>query len=147
MSADKLAFRCPSCGGINRVSSERVDDAPRCGRCKTELDLAAVPADVDDATLAKVVRSAPVPVLVDFWAPWCGPCRQVAPHIKALAEAYAGKLIVLKVNTDQHQKTAQELRVRGIPTLAIWKGGELQRSQAGAIMGPALENFVRPYLG
>ena len=147
MSNDRLAFRCPSCGGINRVAPERLDQSPTCGRCKTALDLSAHPADVDDDTIARVVKSSPVPVLVDFWAPWCGPCRQVAPHIEALAKAYAGKLVVLKINTDTHQRTAQELKVRGIPTLAIWKGVELQKSQAGAIMGPALESFVRPYLG
>lgn len=142
----RLAFRCHACGGINRVSPARLDQGPRCGRCKEALDLEAHPADVDDDTLDRVVRSSPVPVLVDFWAPWCGPCRQVAPHIEALARAYAGRLVVLKVNTDQHQRTAQALRVRGIPTLAVWRDGELQRSQAGAVMGPALEAFVRPYL-
>ena len=144
--SDPLALTCPSCHGVNRVRAERLSDGPTCGRCKTPLDPAAPPLDVDDATLARIVRTAPVPVLVDFWAPWCGPCRSVAPHIAALAARHAGRLIVLKIDTDQHKQTAQQLGVRGIPTLAVWQGGALQRSEAGARMGAQLEQFVAPYL-
>ncbi len=144
--SDRLTLVCPSCHGVNRVPAERLAEHPRCGRCKAALDPAAHPLDVDDATLAKIVKASPVPVLVDFWAPWCGPCRAVAPHLVQLAQRHAGKLVVVKVNTDQHQQTAQQLGVRGIPNLAVWKGGALQRSEAGARMGAQLEQFVAPYL-
>ena len=144
--SDPLALACPACHGVNRVRPDRLADGPKCGRCQTPLDPAAHPLDVDDATLARIVRTAPVPVLVDFWAPWCGPCRSVAPHITALAARHAGRLIVLKIDTDQHKQTAQELGVRGIPTLAVWRAGRLQRSEAGARMGEQLEQFVAPYL-
>ncbi len=145
--SEPLAFVCSQCHGINRVQPAKVASGPRCGRCHTALPVAGAPVDVDDATLARLVRAAPVPVLVDFWAPWCGPCKAVAPHLAALARAHAGRLIVAKVNTDVHQATAQKLGVRGIPTLAIWRGGELRQQQAGALMGPQLEAFVAPHLG
>ena len=143
---DTLAFRCPSCGGVNRVAPDRLGSAPVCGRCKTALDLAAHPQAVTDDELERLVKSAPVPILADFWAAWCGPCRAVAPHLEALARKHAGKLLVVKVDTDQHQRTAQALGVRGIPTLAVWRGGKLEISQAGALMGPQLDAFVAPYL-
>ncbi len=145
-ATDPLSFCCASCFGINRVPAARLDSGPKCGRCHEPLDLTAHPIDVDDATLARITRASPVPVLVDFWAPWCGPCKAVAPHLVQLAQAHAGALVVLKLNTDVHQETAQKLQVRGIPTLAVWKGGTLQVSQAGALMGPQLQAFVSRYL-
>lgn len=145
--SDPLVFRCTSCGGLNRVNPDRLASAPTCGRCKAPLDLDAHPHAVDDAQLAKLIRSSPVPVLVDFWAAWCGPCRAVAPHLEALAKQHAGKLIVAKVDVDAHKQHAGQLGVQGIPTLAIWKGGRLVTHEAGARMGPALEAFVAPHLG
>lgn len=141
-----LAFRCPSCGGVNRVQTNMLDQGPKCGRCQAAYDPAAKVPDLTDEALAKLVKSSPVPVLVDFWAPWCGPCRAVAPHIQALAERTAGRLIIAKVNTDIHSRTAAALGVRGIPTLALWKDGQLVKSEAGARMGPQLDAFVAPHL-
>jgi thioredoxin 2 len=136
-------LRCSACGGLNRVDPARVD--PTCGKCQTGL--AAVPADMDDAALARLIRSSPVPVLVDFWAPWCGPCRSVAPHLEALAKAQAGELIIAKINVDEHKQHAGQLKVRGIPTLAVYVGGKPVKVESGARMGQALKDFVSPYLG
>lgn len=86
------------------------------------------------------------PVLVDFWAPWCGPCRTVAPHLEALGKKHSGKLIIAKINVDEHKQTAGTLGVQSIPTLAVWSGGQLKIKEAGARTGPALEAFVAPYL-
>ncbi|MBL8971505.1 MAG: thioredoxin fold domain-containing protein [Myxococcales bacterium] len=141
---DKLYLRCAKCGSINRIPAARLREGPRCGRCSGQLS--AHPADVDDAGLQKLIESSPVPVLVDFWAPWCGPCRQLAPHVEALALRHAGALIVAKIDTDQHQGFAQALGVRGIPLLCVYKGGELVRRQPGAVFGAELENVVAPYL-
>jgi thioredoxin 2 len=132
-------LRC-ACGGLNRVAPGRPD--PTCGRCHAPLDPTNPPAEVDDAALERLIRASPVPVLVDFWAPWCGPCRTVAPHLKALAQRPAGKLIVAKVNVDQHKEHAARLNVQAIPTLALFQGGRPVRVEAGARMGPALDELV-----
>lgn len=139
---DPLTFRCPSCGGLNRVPVARLDQAPRCGRCQTALDLSAQPQEVNDDALERLVRASPVPVLVDFWAPWCGPCKAVAPHLASLAKERAGSLLIVKVNTDQHQRIAGAMQVQAIPTLMLYKGGALAKRQAGALMGPQLRAFV-----
>ena len=138
------AFPCRSCGAWNRVDPAR--PGPTCGRCKQPLDTTGAPVDVTDAELAKLVARSPVPVLVDFWAPWCGPCRMVAPHLDATARRHAGRVLVAKVNTDQHGETAARIGVRGIPTLAVWKGGQLVHSQAGAMVGGQLDAFVGRFL-
>jgi len=138
-----LSFRCASCGGVNRVAADKLGSAPTCGRCKTALDLSAHPADLDDDTVERLIRSSPVPVLVDLWAPWCGPCRTVAPHLEQLAKRHAGKLIVVKINVDQHKRIAAQLNVQGIPTLALARNGAFCKVEAGARTGAALDAFIQ----
>jgi thioredoxin 2 len=145
--SDALVFRCSSCGGLVRLPADRLGAGPKCGRCKAPLDLKAHPAEVDDDALDRLIASSPVPVLVDFWATWCGPCRAVAPHLEALAARHAGRLVVVKIDVDRHPRTAGKLGVTSIPTLAVWQGGRLQKAEPGARMGPQLEAFVAPYLG
>jgi thioredoxin 2 len=128
------------------VRDEKLAEQPKCGRCKTPIDVTAHPQEVDDEALASLVKTSPVPVLVDFWAPWCGPCKAVAPHLVELAKRNAGRLLIAKVNTDAHQRTAGQLGVRAIPTLAVYKGGQVVKQQAGALSGPQLDAFVGPYV-
>jgi thioredoxin 2 len=120
---------CPACGAKNRVSAEKLSSglAPVCGRCKSSLSGAAsaggVPITVTDATFASLVEISPLPVVVDLWAAWCGPCRLIAPVIDRLAAKMAGKVTFAKLNIDENPGTANRFRVESIPTLLVMKGG------------------------
>lgn len=118
-------IQCPSCGATNRVPLKKIDDnhQPVCGRCKTPLAVAVHPVTVTDANFAVYVEQSELPVLLDMWAPWCGPCRMIAPVIEQLASELAGRVRVAKLNTDENQQTAARFSVRSIPTLLVLKNG------------------------
>lgn len=141
-----LFFRCQACGGVNRIPAERLTEGPVCGRCKAPIDRSAHPADVDDDALARLIKASPAPVLVDFWAPWCGPCKMLAPHLVDLARRYAGRAIVVKINTDDQQKFAASLGIRSIPTLCVYHRGALVQRQDGAVMGPQLDALLADHV-
>lgn len=118
-------IRCPACGANNRVNSETLDQhtLPVCGRCKTPLMAAATPLKVTEANFAELVEASPLPVLVDFWAAWCGPCRMIAPILDQLASELAGRVRIAKLNIDENPQLATRFGVRGIPTLLIFRNG------------------------
>jgi len=123
--SDPQLIRCSACGANNRVPQDKLDQglAPVCGRCKTPLSGSARPIVVTDATFSEVVERSPLPVLVDLWAPWCGPCRMIAPIVDDLAVELAGRVRVAKVNVDENPVTSDRFEVRSIPALLILKGG------------------------
>jgi len=143
---DDRYFLCQECHRINRVSSDKLGRVLACGRCRKSIVQDGSPVDVTDDVLTSLISKSPVPVLIDFWAPWCGPCRAFAPMLETFSNRHAGRLIVAKVNTEEHQRNAALLGVRAIPTLALYKGGQLQHVQPGAQTQNQLEDFVGPYL-
>lgn len=144
--SDARYFPCPSCGGLNRIPAAKVTSGPRCGRCQAPLRTDGLPVQVDDDALERLVRASPVPVLVDFYADWCGPCRALSPVLAQLAQRHAGRLIVAKVDTERHARFAGQLGVQGIPAVFLFRDGELVDRATGARPLPAWEQMVSPHL-
>ena len=134
-----MIHTCSSCGAKNRVLAARLDDLAQCGRChKSLLPLDAPHAVASAEEFDELVRDSPLPVLVDFWAAWCGPCRMVAPELEKLAKAKAGTAVVAKVDTEALPQLAARFSVSSIPTLALFRGGQLAKRVSGAM--PAQSN-------
>jgi thioredoxin 2 len=118
-------IRCPRCGASNRIPPEKIQAGLKaiCGRCKTPLTSRPALVEIGDTNFADEVERSPLPVMVDMWAPWCGPCRMVAPVVEELAAELAGRLRVAKLNVDQNPVTASRFGIQSIPALLIFKGG------------------------
>jgi thioredoxin 2 len=134
---------CPQCGRANRLAFGALDKASRCGQCRSTLGAPAAPIEIDDAAAFDAAAATSVlPMLVDFWAPWCGPCRMVAPELERVAQANAGRYLVVKVNTDVLTDVAARFRIRSIPTLALVFGGREIERIAGARPAQDIEAFA-----
>ena len=136
-----VILQCPSCGQRNRVPHGR---QAKCGQCGVDLPAPAEPIEVPTAAaFDALVRDSRVPVVVDFWAPWCGPCRMVAPELLKVAAANAGQFAVVKVNTDAVPELGERYRIRSIPTMAVFAGGKEVARTTGARPAAQIEEFVR----
>jgi thioredoxin 2 len=134
--------QCSSCGQQNRVSGKHVARTGKCGKCHAALPPSSEPIDADAALFDDVTRNADVPVLVDFWAPWCGPCRMVAPEVKKVAQSEAGKAAVLKLNTEEHPDVAARFGIRSIPSFYVFKQGDVVAQQVGALNQQGLRQLL-----
>ncbi len=138
-----LLISCPQCGQRNRMTYERLGNLFRCGKCHTELPPPGEPVEVkSEAVFDALTTRAALPVVVDFWASWCGPCKMVAPELVKVATEGAGRWLVAKVSTEELPGVAQRFQISAIPTLALFKGGREIARQAGAMLAPSILKFI-----
>jgi thioredoxin 2 len=138
-----VVIGCSSCGQKNRVVYGHLGDAVKCGRCKNDISATATPLEVNTtADFDRLVAQSSVPIVVDYWAPWCGPCRMVAPELAKVAARSGGKFLVVKVNTDALPDLGERFRIRSIPTMAVFSGGREVTRTTGARPAAEIEHFI-----
>jgi thioredoxin 2 len=138
-----IVVACGSCGQKNRLMYDRLGDEVRCGQCKAAIALPGSPIEIrSSADFDRLVARSALPVVVDYWAPWCGPCRMVAPELQKVAARQAGKVLVVKVNTDELGDLGERFNIRSIPTLAVFAGGKEVSRAAGARPADEIEAFI-----
>ncbi len=144
MSENSVILACGSCGAKNRFPLARMDEQPKCGKCGKSLPVERLgrPVDVSDLTFDKEVMASSLPVLVDCWAPWCGPCRAITPVIDALAQQYRGRLKVAKLNLDNNAGIGARFSITSVPTILLIKQGRVVDKLVGAYPKEQLEQQI-----
>jgi thioredoxin 2 len=140
-TTQKITIRCTSCGKWNRIDARRASDKPKCGVCGTPLELDH-PVKLDDDSFDRVISGTDLPVLVDFYADWCGPCKMMAPAVDELARTMVGQALVTKLDTEASPKTASRFQILGIPTTIVFRGGKEVKRQTGAVPLATLKSML-----
>ena len=139
--APHVTLPCAACGRWNRISARRMTDGPKCGVCAAPLRLEH-PILLTDATFDRVIAETTLPVLVDFYADWCGPCRMMAPAIDEMARSSTGRALIAKLDTDASQRVSARFQIRGIPTVIVFRNGREARRESGVMSVAALRGMV-----
>ena len=130
--SDKKHILCPHCVAVNRIPATRLGDKPKCGKCKNAL-FAGHPVELTDQTFSKFINNSDIPVVVDFWAEWCGPCKMMAPAFAEASAQLEPNILLAKLNTEVAQQTAAQFGIRSIPSIIMFKNGKEVSRQAGAL--------------
>jgi len=149
MNRESIIAKCHQCGTKNRIPKSRIGENPLCGKCRVPLRISTVndkPIDVTDMTFHSEILGYRGPVLVDCWAPWCGPCRTVGPVIEQLASEYSGRVKIAKLNVDENPQTASRYSIRSIPTMLLFKNGDLVNTLVGALPRGEIESHLNSLL-
>lgn len=141
-----LELSCSGCNAVNRVPAARLGQVAKCGRCATPLRVDR-PVNVDDGTFAGLTRVATVPVLLDVWAPWCAPCRMVAPELEKVARERASRVLVAKLNSDENPAVSAQLGIRSIPALLLFRGGQEVAREVGALPAAGILSLLDLHSG
>jgi len=147
MSNSTTLLRCRSCRTVNRIPVDRLSERPKCGKCKTYLEFPRAPVEGTGANFDSEVLDSPGLVLVFFWAPWCAHCRGMMPSIEDLARRHAGRIKVVRVNTEKETSLARRFDVMSVPRLTLFRGGQLVNEINGAVSMAQLDDWIRYWIG
>lgn len=140
--SDKKQIVCPHCQGVNRVPTQRLGDDPKCGKCKKPL-ITGKPAELSDTSFTKLISKSELPVVVDFWAGWCGPCKMMAPAYADASNELKTTAVLAKLNTETAQQASARFQIRSIPTMIVFKDGKEVARQSGAMNKEQITQWVR----